>query len=365
MEKSSLCAILGDDDFIVRQKAKEVFDQWAEDFPDDLSREIIDGRADRVDDVERILSEAKAATETLSLFGGGKLVWINEANFINQSKTGGSQGAKEALEKAKSFLEKPGDSKIILSACPVHRGHGFVKWLQKNSDFHDLAKGEKEDIAFRRLVEETASSLGVKFGPGALEYLAGKIGSHPRLGVEETNKLASYIGSEGTEITEQMIIDLVPDFGEGDFFEASEAFFSGQLDWALDAIDRHFFQGKDARPLLATLQNRNRLLIQLRVLVDGGELNPHDRMSKDVLERLAAKHARHFADPSAKTTLNVFSQNPWFLGRLFGLVKKFSARRLIDLQSHLIEAFEQVLAQPKEQHATIFKNLAIRTHSAG
>ncbi|HAF58905.1 MAG TPA: hypothetical protein DCL00_04885 [Opitutae bacterium] len=364
MQNGSLCAIIGDDDYIVRQKAKEVFDDWTKDFPDDLSREIIDGRADRVDDVLRILSEAKAATTTLSLFGGGKLVWINEANFINQNKTGAAKGAKDALEDAKAFLEKLEDSRVILSACPIHRGHGFVKWLQKNADFHDLAKNEKEDVAFRRLVEETASELEVKFAPGALDYLAGKIGAHPRLGVEETRKLASFLGSEGNEITEQMIINLVPDFGEGDFFEASEAFFSGKLDWALDAIDRHFFQGKDARPLLATLQNRNRLLIQLRVLVDGGELNPHDRMSKDLLERLAAKHARHFDDPTEKTTLNVFSQNPWFLGRLLGLVKSFSARRLIDLQSHLIEAFEQVLAQPREQHATIFKNLVIRTHSA-
>lgn len=364
MRNGSLCAIIGDDDYIVRQRAKEMFDDLAKEFPDDLSREIIDGRADRVDDVVRILAEAKAASTTLSLFGGGKLVWINEANFINQNKTGSAQGSKEALEHAKEFLEKPGDSHIILSACPVHRGHSFVKWLQKNSDFHDLAKDEKEDLAFRRLTEQTASELGIKFGPGALEYLAGKIGAHPRLGVEETRKLASFLGSEGDEITEQMIIDLVPDFGEGDFFEASEAFFSGQLDWALEAIDRHFFQGKDARPLLATLQNRNRLLIQLRVLVDGGELNPHDRMSKDLLERLAMKYARHFDDPTEKTTLNVFSQNPWFLGRLLGLVKEFSARRLIDLQSHLIEAFEQVLAQPREQHATIFKNLVIRTHSA-
>lgn len=363
MQNGSLCAIIGDDDYIVRQKAKEVFDDWTKDFPDDLSREIIDGRADRVDDVLRILSEAKAATTTLSLFGGGKLVWINEANFINQNKTGAAKGAKDALEDAKAFLEKLEDSRVILSACPIHRGHGFVKWLQKNADFHDLAKNEKEDVAFRRLVEETASELEVKFAPGALDYLAGKIGAHPRLGVEETRKLASFLGSEGNKITEQMIIDLVPDFGEGDFFEASEAFFSGKLDWALDAIDRHFFQGKDARPLLATLQNRNRLLIQLRVLVDGGELNPHDRMSKDLLDRLAAKHARHFDDPTEKTTLNVFSQNPWFLGRLLGLVKSFSARRLIDLQSHLIEAFEQVLAQPREQHATIFKNLVIRTHS--
>ena len=131
MPLDSFCTVIGDDDYIVRQKAKEIFDEWAQDFPDDLSREIIDGRADRVDDVVRILGEAKAATTTLSLFGGGKLVWINEANFINQTKTGAAQGAKDALDSAKEFLEKLGDSKVILSACPVHRGHGFVKWLQK------------------------------------------------------------------------------------------------------------------------------------------------------------------------------------------------------------------------------------------
>jgi DNA polymerase-3 subunit delta len=365
MAKDSLLVILGDDDYLVRQKAKETYDEQCKSFPDDLSRETIDGRADRVDDVERILQEAKSAGETLSLFGGGKLVWINEANFLNQSKTGAAQGSKDALEAFKPFLEGLGESKVILSACPVHRNHSFVKWLQKNSIYEDVAKNEKEDIAFRRLVEDTANELGTSFGPGALEYLAGKIGAHPRMGVEETRKLASFLGSNGGEITEQMIIDLVPDFGEGDFFEASEAFFSGKLDWALDAIDRHFFQGKDARPLLATLQNRNRLLIQLRVLVDGGELDPNQRLGKEQLARIGHKYLQHFSNPSDKTTLNVFSQNPWFLGRLLPLVRKFPTRRLIDLQAGLIEAFELVLAQPKEQHNTIFKNLAVRTHSPG
>jgi DNA polymerase-3 subunit delta len=216
MSTSSLCAIIGDDDYLVRQRAKEVFDEWSKDFPDDLSREIIDGRADRVDDVERLLTEAKAATTTLSLFGGGKLVWINEANFINQSKTGGSQGAKNALENTKGFLQNLGDSKLLLSACPVHRGHAFVKWLQKHSDFQDLSKGVKEDRAFRRIVEDTAQGIGCIIRHGVLSNIwRGRLVPTPGLGVEETRKLASYIGKEGGEITEQMIIDLVPDFGEG------------------------------------------------------------------------------------------------------------------------------------------------------
>ena len=65
-----------------------------------------------------------------------------------------------------------------------------------------------------------------------------------------------------------------------------------------------------------------------------------------------------------KPLLMYFLKIHGFLGRLFPLVRKFSTRRLIDLQAGLIKAFEDVLAQPKEQHSTIFKNLVIQTHSS-
>ena len=363
MANGGFFVVLGDDDFLVRQRAKEIFEEHIDQFPDDLSREQIDGRADRVDEVERILNEARTAGQTLSLFGGGKLIWINEANFLNQTKVGAAQGSKTALDSMKPFLGNLGDTVLILSACPVHRGHSFVKWLQKNSTYEDVAKQEKEDVAFRRLVQETAQACEVNFASGALEFLAGKIGAHSRLGVEETKKLASYLGEEGSEITEELIMQLVPDFGEGDFFEATEAFFSGNLKWTLEAIDRHFFHAKDARPLLSNLQNRNRLLIQLRVLVDGKEIDPNGRLGKDQLQRIGQKHAHHFSGSGDKTTLNLFSQNPWFLGRLLPLTKNFNTRRLIDLQADLIGAFEKLLSQPKEDQPNILKDLAIRTLS--
>ena len=180
MANDSFFAVLGDDEFLVRQKAKEVFDELIKEFPDDLSREQIDGRADRVEDVERILNEARTSGQTMSLFGGGKLVWINEANFINQTRVGAAQGTKDALDMIKPFLQSLGETKLVISACPVHRGHGFVKWLQKNANYTDVAKNEKEDVAFRRLAQETADANGVSFASGALEFLAGKIGAHPQ-----------------------------------------------------------------------------------------------------------------------------------------------------------------------------------------
>ena len=86
MSSNSLHAVLGDDDYLVRQRAKEIFDELCPEFPDDLSREIIDGRADRVDEVERILSEARSAGETLSLFGGGKTGLDQRSQFFESNQ---------------------------------------------------------------------------------------------------------------------------------------------------------------------------------------------------------------------------------------------------------------------------------------
>jgi DNA polymerase III subunit delta len=361
MSDGQLHAIVGDDDFLVRLKAKEVFDSLLEHYPDDLSREIVDGRADRVEDAQRILKETRSAVETLSLFGGGKLVWLNEVNFLNQTRTGASQGTKDSLETAKETLNSIGqDSQVILSACPVHRNHSFVKWLQKNSRYEDVSKGEKGDAAFRRTVSDAAKEYGVIFAPGAVDMLAAKIGANTRLAAEETQKIATYLGTKETEITEQLVADLVPDFGEADFFEAAEAFASGDLAWTLEAIDRHFFHAKDSRPLLSSLQGRNRLAIQLRVLIDSGEIDPRSRLNKDVLDRIARKRSVHFSDATEKNPLNVFTQNPWYLGRLVPSAAKYNARRLIDFQEQFIRAFEQLLGAPKEDQSTIMKELAIR-----
>ena len=123
--------VLEDDDYLVRQRAKEIYDEHSEDFQDDLSREIIDGRADEVEGVERILAEARSASQTLSLFEASSM-WINEANFLNQTKTGGCSRIQRGPRGDQPFLESLGESKLIISACPI-RVTTFIKWLKSNS----------------------------------------------------------------------------------------------------------------------------------------------------------------------------------------------------------------------------------------
>ena len=60
----------------------------------------------------------------------------------------------------------------------------------------------------------------------------------------------------------------------------------------------------------------------------------------------------------------VLKNSPLKISKLIEIINIEFLKKKFDLQSDLISAFEQVLGQPKEQHATRFKNLAIRTHSS-
>ena len=83
--------------------------------------------------------------------------------------------AKMQSKKRNHFLKILVIQKLIISACPVHRSHSFIKWMQKAGVFTDVAKNEKQDFAFRRLVEETTDELKVSIEPGAVECLAAKL----------------------------------------------------------------------------------------------------------------------------------------------------------------------------------------------
>jgi DNA polymerase-3 subunit delta len=158
-------------------------------------------------------------------------------------------------------------------------------------------------------------------------------------------------------IDEALINALVPPLPEGDFFETVEAFFARDLNWTLEAIRRHFFAGNDARPMISSLQSRNRLLIQLHVLAGAGAIGP--RPSQQQLQRAAERYGKEFAGAEGKSTCNVFSQNPWYLSRLTGALDKFSLRQLIDCQAAFLDAFTGILERPNDQEG-VLRETAIR-----
>jgi DNA polymerase-3 subunit delta len=352
--------LCGADDFLVGRLARERFDALAADVPDEFAREVVNGFAGNVGEAAGAVNRFREAVQTVAMFGGRRLVWLKDVNFLADSVTGRAEGTLRAVEDLQQVLAavNPAETLVLVSASPVDRRRSFPKWCEKQADFTLVGgDGEAGGDALAAVARAEAQGLGTRFEPGAVELLLAKVGANTRLLVEEVNKLAAYAG-EGEAITEEHVAELTPNAAEGDFFESAEAFFSGDLRWTLAALGRHFFAGGDARPVISALQNRNRILLQVRALLDAGEVRLGPR-GLDGMPRAAAAFGRHFTGAAEKSSFNLFSQNPWYVGKLAGGARLPSLRRLIDNQREFLHAFAEIIRRPDEQEA-VLRDLAVR-----
>jgi DNA polymerase-3 subunit delta len=365
--------ICGNDDFLVGRAGKERFAALASEVTDEFSRETINGFAANVAEVEGAVNRFRDAVQTVSMFGGKRVVWLKDVNFLADTVTGRAESTLKLVEDLQQILSavNPDETAVLITAAPIDRRRSFPKWCEKHADFVLLGgDGDSAGEALAGVAIAEAKSLGANFGPGAVELMVAKVGANTRLIVEETRKLATYAlpedtnksASEPATITEAHVAELTPNVAEGDFFEAAEAFFSGDLKWTLAALHRHFFSGGDARPVISALQNRNRILLQVRALVDAGDARVGPR-GLDGLPRAAGTYGSRFVGATEKSSFNLFTQNPWYVGKLAGSAKLPSLRRLIDNQQEFIAAFEEIIRRPNEQEE-VLREVAVRCLAA-
>ncbi|HTJ78672.1 MAG TPA: DNA polymerase III subunit delta [Rariglobus sp.] len=365
--------ICGADDFLVNRQGKTRYDELAKDITDEFSREIISGFANNVGEVEAAINRLRESVQTVSMFGGRRVVWLKDVNFLADTVTGRAESTLKLVEDLQQLLAaiNPDETAVIVTAAPVDRRRAFPKWCEKTADFALVGGGDGEGAAeaLGGVVLAEARELGVTFGDGAAQLLLAKVGANTRLLIEETRKLATYAqtddataGGKAVVIEEAHVAELTANTAEGDFFEAAEAFFSGDIKWTLAALHHHFFTGGDSRPIISALQNRNRILIQVRALADAGEVRIGQR-GLDGLPKAATTYGRHFVGATEKSSFNLFSQNAWYVGKLAGSAKLPPLRRLIDNQQEFIRAFEEIIKRPHEQEE-VLREMTVRCLSA-
>lgn len=353
--------IAGNDDYLVTREARARWATLSEGLDEGFGMEVLDGSVNTADEAAEIVDRALQAAATLPMFGDRKAVWLKDINFLAGTVLGRAKATAEALEKLSDGLAKlnPQETSVLLSATPVDRRSKAWKRLQKAGEV-DFLEGGPEGLAGARLAEEEAARLGVHLSAEARDMLLAKIHGNTRLAVEEVRKLSTYAGGEGTAIGPELVTSLVPAFGEGDFFETAELFFQRDLPGTLEALKRHFFAGHDGRPVLSNLLNRNRLCIQLRVLVDAGALPPHARgINAAALKRAAGQYGEAFGGSGEKSGLNVFTQNPWYLQRLHDAAMSYPLKRLIEHQRAFVAGFTELIDRPREQEA-VMREMVIR-----
>ena len=369
---SYFAIIAGKDEYLVEKEALECFAQAKKMAGADAEVEKISGLIMKVDDARTVEVQWVDAMKTLGMFGGKKVIWLRNLNWVADTQQGRSEDVKESLAlMLKAALESSEDLHLVISATPYDGRRKELSALKDKVDKFILPdppskspfdKGAGAAEAQIPLVEDYFKKQGVKFERGVPEAIVAQVGTSTRLVLSECEKLSVYVGTGGT-IREADVLLMVPPFGEGDFFEPVEALMARDLDWGLAALERYFFNQDTCRPLLAAVQNRLRLLIQIRALADAGDFRLSSAgLPRGQFETASSRHGAVFGS-ATKTTANLFSQNAWYISnKIAPAAVRFTLSELLDLQIACGESFD-AFNRGQEQaamRALFLRALAVR-----
>ena len=251
-----ICSVVGSDEAEVKRAALQYASEMTPADAGDLGCEIIDGAADSVDQAVSRIHQTIEALLTLPFFGGEKLVWLKNANFLGDTVTGRSVTVLEALVKLTEVLESglPGGIRFLLSAPEIDKRRAFYKALGKFGEVALFDKldtsrsGWEEEVA--GLVRSRAEARGLRLRGDALELFVLQSGGDSRQIDNELEKLDLYLGAERREISVADVRLMVPASRAGVVFELGNALAARDLNGALALVEQLLFQGETAIAIL-------------------------------------------------------------------------------------------------------------------
>src|SRR5271165_714817 len=188
-ESKRVFAVIGSDEGETKRRARELAAELTPEQGADFGVDTIDGTVDNADQAVVRIRQAKEAIQTLPFFGGEKLVWLKNVNFLADTVTGRSAAVQEALEEFKVFLDRglPAGVHFLLSASEVDKRRSFYKSLGKFAKVEQFDRIDTSRSGWEQDVQANthrlAAELDLKFDLEALEVfvlLAGADGRQIR-----------------------------------------------------------------------------------------------------------------------------------------------------------------------------------------
>ena len=268
-------AVVGSDDGLVREKALHLYNELTGGVDDGFTHETIDGIADNSDSAFEICSSVIQALQTIPMFGGDKVVWLRNANFLGDNVTGRSQRTEAGVESLRAALEGglPDGVKFLLTAQGVDKRRAFWKFIEKAAEVQvydriDTSRDDWQDQV-AALVTRRASELGLDFEPDALAIFVMLAGEQSQQIGNELEKLDLYLGPDRRTITEDDVNLLVPLSRAAVVFEIGKAIQNGNAARAIQLIDQQLAADESAIGIMrASIIGVVRNLFMARLIMD-------------------------------------------------------------------------------------------------
>ena len=268
-----LCLVFGDEDFLVRDRASQVYDGWCAEAGGE-DHEVIDGTVRNATEALEALVKLNEAVQTLPFFGGAKVVWLRGANFLGDDRTASSRDVTEQLNglaKVWETFDWQG-VQVLISSGKVDKRKTFFKTARKIGVVEDLSVADKERGSRAALiVRQRLAELGKKISPHVADELVLLAGANLQQLHTEADKLAVYVG-ERDEVTRQDVHEIATRTKQAKAFALADALGERNLPKLLRVLDEELWEVKlDAKKssiaLLYGLISKVRTMIFLKELL--------------------------------------------------------------------------------------------------
>jgi len=360
---SVLSFICGDDEFAVKKRAKEIFQQWSEELGG-MNHEIIDAAVSNSGEVLAAVSKLREALQTLPFFGSGKVVWLRDCNFLGDERAASAQAVTETMaelaDELKSF--KWENVRLLISAGKVDKRKTFFKTLDKigkvenfealSADDRDWA--ERAEMAARAAVRERKKEISEE----ALSELVNRVGPNARQLENEIEKLSVFIGSQ-KKIEFADVAAICSRNKTARAYALGDALGDRDLPCLLKRLDEELWETKFDKDkseigLLYGLISKVRAMLLLKEMLGEGWLKPTNDYShfKSQLERAPKDQF------PADKRFNPLAFNPYVLYKALPQVKKYTRNELIRAMDLLLRCNRRLVSSGLEETLVLQQALA-------
>jgi DNA polymerase-3 subunit delta len=344
-----LYLICGDDDFAVKQRARQIFQQWSQEIGG-MDHEIIEATAGNSGEALKAIARLREALQTLPFFGGGKAVWLRDCNFLGEERTASAAAVTETLAELADELKKfDGQNvRLIISAGKVDKRKTFYKTLDKlgtTEIFSAWSADDKDWVeraetaargAFRQRQKEISSE--------ALAELVNRIGPNARQLDSEVEKLSLFAG-ERKKVELADVTAVCARNKTARAFALGDALGDRDLPRLLKRLDEElwgtkFDRDKSEIGLLYGLIGKVRALIFLKEMVNEGWIKPTSDYNhfKLQLERVPADQL------PADRKFNPLALNPYILFKALPQARKYQQPELIRAMDLLLRCNQRLVS---------------------
>lgn len=345
----SLILVCGDDEFAVKQRAKEIYHRWSEELGG-MDHEIIDASVANSGEALNALARLREALQTLPFFGSGKAVWLQDCNFLGDERTASAQAVTETLGEIAQELKNFSWStvRLLISAGKVDKRKVFYKTIDKLGAVESFAGWSVDDRDWANQAETWARQAlrdcKKEISDEALAELVNNVGPHARLLNNEVEKLALFMGDR-TEIEVGDVAAICTRNKSARAFALGDALGDRDLPRLLRTLDEELWEmkfdnQKSEIGLLYGLIGKVRAMILLKEMLREGWIKPDADYSrfKAQLERVPADRL-----PEDKR-YNPLALNPYVLFKALPQSRRYSQTELIQAMALLLKCNRRLIS---------------------